>query len=211
MSIVQEYEAFRRASRELNSQVMEKSLSRKAIDRAGNLLGIVRDNTFVFSDEDETSILMDFALHDCRDNGQNAFEVYRETVGWRNETEKAILDAFLASYSSLFRVTSVVEAEATMLLRDLLNQRDNLTLVDIGFSRTSNPGLLLFTRLVPFADDLNMTSGIALVFPSSVEAYLLRRYKRLARKVQAASDPVKRFVAFFELHQECGLPVRYEL
>lgn len=51
MSRVQEYEAFRRATRELNSQVMEKILSRKAMDRAGKLLGIVRGDTFVFSDE----------------------------------------------------------------------------------------------------------------------------------------------------------------
>lgn len=210
VSRVEQYRAFRKASSELGRKVIKKALDREAMDRAGKLLGIAHGKVLVFSDESETGVMADFALFDCRVNGKNAFESYRETVGWENETEKAILDGFLASYTSLFGITSIVVGEATLILRDLLNQAVNLKLVDVALSQTTSPGWLVFTRLVPFDEGVNMTSGMAFVFPGHLEAYLLRQYKKLANKVMSDSEAVRRFVAFYELHKKNGLPIRYE-
>ncbi len=38
---------------------------------------------------------MDFALREYKVNKQTTVELYREKVGWKNEIEKEILDAFI--------------------------------------------------------------------------------------------------------------------
>ena len=58
--------------------------------------------------------------------------------------------------------------------------------------------------------DFNMTSGISFAFPSDLEGYLIRKYKKLTKKVESDSESVKRFVSFFMLSKTDGLEVKYE-
>ncbi|MDO8691653.1 MAG: hypothetical protein Q7R39_16890 [Dehalococcoidia bacterium] len=210
MSRVEEYRAFRKASSELGKKVIKTALDGEAMDQGGKQLGVVHDKVLVFDDQTGPGVLADFTLFDCRVNGKNAFESYREMAGRENEAEEAILDGFLASHTSLFRIASIAPGEATLILQDLLSHATNLKLVDVALSETASPGWLVFTRLVPFTEGLNMTSGIAFVFPGHLEAYLLRQYKKLARNVRSDSEAARRFVAFYELHKKNGLPIRYE-
>ncbi|MBI4316908.1 MAG: hypothetical protein HY675_00340 [Chloroflexi bacterium] len=90
---------------------------------------------------------------------------------------------------------AVSKSDHSLTLRDLLSEREDVKLTDVGFSQTAIVGSLLFLRVVPF-DDFNMTSGIAFVFPDDLESYLLRKYKKLAKKVPSESDSTKRFVSF---------------
>lgn len=94
-------------------------------------------------------------------------------------------------------------------MEDILNKKDNIPLMDIALSKTAVPGILLFTRLIPFKD-FNMTSGAGFVFPGELEKYLLKRYKKLRKKVESDSESVKRFVAFHKLSKSSGLKVKYE-
>ena len=208
MTLMKKYKTYRKIGKELNHKIMDACLDRDVLMRSARLLGIARGDTFVFDSEDETSVLMDFALNEYRVNNKNTIEIYREKVGWQNEIEKDILDALLSSYTSLFKVTSIFEAENALLLNDILNKKDNIKLIDIAFSKTAIPGLLLFIRLVPFKD-FNMTSGVSFVFPSDLEEYLLRRYKKLSKKVKSDSDSIKRFISFFRLNKTDGIKVRY--
>jgi hypothetical protein len=209
MTIQEKYKLFRKASKELNHKIMKKSLDRDVLMKSARLLGIAHGDILVFDSEDETSVLMDFALNDYPLGNKNTVEIYREKIGWQNEVEKEILDALLSSYTSLFNVVSILEAENALYLKDLLNKKDNIKLIDISFSKTAIPGLLLFIRLVPFKD-FCATSGISFVFPGSLEMYLLRRYKKLIKKIISDSDSVKRFVSFFKLNKIDGMEVRYE-
>lgn len=188
---------------------MDSCLDRDVLMRSARLLGVARGDTFVFDSEDETSVLMDFALNEYRVNNKNTIEIYREKIGWQNEVEKDILHALLSSYTSLFKVASISEAENTLLLNDILNKKDNMKIIDIAFSKTAIPGLLLFIRLIPFKN-FNMTSGVSFVFSGDLEEYLLRRYKKLSKKVKSASDSIKRFVSFYKLSKTSGIEVRYE-
>jgi len=212
MTLIEKYKTYRKIGKELNHKIMDSCLDRNVLMRSARLLGIVHGGTLIFDSEDETSVLMDFALNEYRVNNKNIIEIYREKIGWQNEIEKDILDALLLSYTSLFKVTSISEAENTSVLRDILNKRDDIKLIDIASSKTAAPGLLLFIRLVPF-EDFNMTSGISFVFPGDLEEYLLRRYKELGKNVKsdsADSDSIKRFVSFFKLNKTDGIEVRYE-
>ena len=209
MTIIEKYETYRKIGMELNHKIIDTCLDRDVLMKSARLLGIVRGGTLIFDSEDETSVLMDFALNEYRVNNKKTIEIYREKIGWQNEIEKDILDALLSSYTSLFKVTSISEAENTLLLNDILNKKDNIKLIDIAFSKTAILGLLLFIRLIPFKD-FNMTSGVSFVFPGDLEEYLLRRYKKLSKKVKSDSDSIKRFISFFRLNKIDGIEVRYE-
>ncbi|RLF33140.1 MAG: hypothetical protein DRN07_03330 [Thermoplasmata archaeon] len=208
MTIIEKYKTYRKIGMELNHKIMDSCLDRDVLMKSARLLGIARGKTLIFDSEDETSVLMDFALNEYRVNNKNTIEIYREKIGWQNEIEKDILDALLSSYTSLFKVTSIYEAENTLLLNDILNKKDNLKLIDIAFSKTAIPGLLLFIRLIPFKD-FNMTSGISFAFPGDLEEYLLRRYKKLSKKVKTDSESIKRFISFFRLSKTDGIEVGY--
>jgi hypothetical protein len=208
MTIIEKYKEYRKIGRELNQKIMNECLDRNTLIKSARLLGIARGETLVFESEDETSVLMDFALHDYRVNKQNIIEIYREKIGWENEVDKEILDAFISSYTSLFKIISISEAENSLILSDLLNEKDNIKLIDIALSKTAIPGLLVFIRLIPFKD-FNMSTGISFAFPADSENYILKRYKILSRKVKSGSDSIKRFISFYKLSKTQGIEVRY--
>jgi uncharacterized membrane-anchored protein YhcB (DUF1043 family) len=187
---------------------MKHALSKKAFTESGKLLGILQGDIFVFLDEAEADVLMDFALNEYKSNNKNAIETYRERIGGRNDIEKEILDALLSSYTSLFKVVSTSPSESTLILNDLLNEKENIKLIDIKFSKTAVPGLLIFIRLVPFKD-FNMTSGISFVFPASTEDFFLKRYMRLKRAESDVNLPMKRFIFFYNWNKTKGLRVLY--
>lgn len=209
MTLIEKYKTYRKIGMGLTHKIMDSCLDRDVLMKSARLLGIVRGGTLIFDREDETSILMDFALNEYRVNNRNTIEVYWEKMGWQNEMERDILDALLASYTSLFKVISISESENTLVLNDVLNKRDNIKLIDIAFSKSGIPGLLLFIRLVSFKD-FNMTSGVSFVFPGDLEEYVLRRYKKLRKRVKSDSDSVKRFISFYKLSKTDGIEVRYE-
>jgi len=209
MTIIEKYETYRKIGMELNHKIIDTCLDRDVLMKSARLLGIVRGGTLIFDSEDETIVLMDFALNEYMVNNKNTIEIYREKIGGQNEIEKEILDALLSSYTSLFKVTSISKAENTLRLNDILSKKDNIELIDIAFSKTAIPGLLLFIRLIPFRD-FNMTSGVSFVFPGDLEEYLLRRHKKLSKKVKSVSDSIKRFISFFRLNKIDGIEVRYE-
>ncbi len=209
VNLADKYETYRRVSKELSEEIMDTCLDSNALPSAGRLLDIVRGKTFIFDSESDTFALADLALHEHRAGNKTAVELYRGRTKWKNEIEKEIVDAFLSSYTSLFKVVAVSKRESTIILSDILNQSDDIRLIDIGFSGTASPGMLMFSRVVPFKD-FCMTSGISFVFPGDLEDYLLKEYKKLSVKVNSPSDSVRRFVSFFKLNRRKGIEMRYE-
>lgn len=207
MTSVKTYKKYRKAGMKLIQKIMDTSLARDVVIASAKLLGIARGEVLIFDSEDESSVLMDFALNDYKVNNKNTIEMYRDTEGWENETEKEILDAHLASYTSLFKIASISKQDHSILLNDLLNKED-ITLIDINLSKTAVPGLLVFTRIVPFKE-FNMTSGISFAFHRHLEQYLLKRYRILSKKVKSNDKSVKRFVSFHKLSKTKGIEVRY--
>ena len=209
MDTIKKYKKYRKIGMKLNHKIMDKCLDRDTLNKSAKLLDIVKGGTFVFDSEDETSVLMDFALNDYRFVNKNVVERYQEKFGWKNEIEKEILDAKSASYTSLFKINSVSRTENILVLSDLLNKTDDIKLTDIAFS--SNIGLegcLLFTRLVQFKD-FNMTSGVSFVFPPYIEKSIIEKYKTKRKKVKSGNDAIKRFVSFYKLYKRHGIETGY--
>ena len=209
MTLVEKYKKYRKIGMKLNHKIMDNCLDRDTLKKSAKLLGIIHKGIFVFDNDDETNVLMDFALHDYRFINKNVIERYREKFGWKNEIEKDILDALSASYTSLFKITSISRLENTLILRDLLNKKDDIKLIDIAFSNTvTHSGFLVFTRLLPFKD-FNMTSGVSFVFPPYKENFLIREYKNKSKKIKSDNDAIKRFIVFYKLNKTYGIEVSY--
>jgi hypothetical protein len=208
MVSLDQYQAYRKAARELNHQLMDALVERPVLMRAARALDIARGNTFVFESEAEMNVLMDYALYEYRLHGQSLVQRYREQTPSLSPMQRELLDGMCQAYTSLFRITEVQAAESTLVLADRLQQREDIPLIDILFSRTVEPDMLLFTRIVPLPM-MNMTAGIAFVFPGDSEASLLRRYKRLGKRVKVETEAARRLVAFFQLNRTEGIEVAF--
>jgi hypothetical protein len=206
--IIEEYKKYRKISKELNNKIMDKCLDPDVFKKSARLLGAARGDTLILDSEDELDILMDFALREYKVNKQTTVEIYREKIGGENETEKEILDAFVTSYTSLFKIISISKAEKSLILEDILNKKDSIKIIDRALSKSAIPGVLVFIRIVPFKD-FNMSAGILFAFYGELEKDILKKYKMLSKKVRSDSDSVKRFVSFYKLSKTEGIEVRY--
>ncbi len=205
--LVKKYKKYRKVGQALNNQVLE-TFGDGRIGEATRLLGIRKGKTIILEDENQMQPLMDFTLYDCRQDGKNAVEQYQAEIGGKTKIERELLAGMLHSYTSLFRVESIRKAESALVLSDLLTEQEPVKIIDLGFSETAVPGLLIFLRLIPL-DDFNMSAGFSFIFSGDREEHLLRQHKILLRKVKSEETAVKRFVAFFKLNQRIGLGMGY--
>jgi len=210
------YRRYRVDGKALNHKIMEATLDRAAIQHAARALGMMgRDNMVIFDSEDETSVLMDFALYEYKARGKNAVERYQEEIGGETEIERELLAAMVASSTSLFRVESVSRKTYSLSLGDLVNEDRTITLMDINFSQHVKPNYLLFLRPITL-ENFSMTSGIAFIFPRHLESELLKRWRgpqsRGSRHRRRRAQPTfaKRYAIFFKLSKRQGIEVVYE-
>ena len=204
--LLEKYKKYRRRSMKLNTDMIEKCITRNILEKASRYLGILKGNTLIFEYEDEVNVLMDFALHEIKINGKNVIEIYMEKYGFKDEIEKEIINAHLFSYTSLFEVADIFENEGIILLKDLLNKEKKLKLMDIGFSKTASKGLLIFIRILPF-EEFNTTSGISFVFENRLKNRLINEYKTFNKP--AESESMRCFICFHQLYRQYGIDVYY--
>ncbi len=207
-NVIEKYKEYRKISKELNHKIMDKCLDPDVFKKAARLLGAARGDILVLDTEDEMNVLMDFALREYRVKKQTTVEIYQEKIGGENEIEKEILDAFISSYTSLFKIISISKAEKSLTLEDILNQKDDIKIIDRSLSKSAEPGVLVFIRIVPFKD-FNMSAGILFAFYGELQKELIKKYKTLSKKVKSDIESVKRFAAFYNLSKTDGIKVRY--
>lgn len=192
----------REAGMAVNNKLL-KHVSKDMLNHAVKMLGIrMQGNTILFDSEEETSYLMNFLLFDYKVNGKNTVQTYQESHRANTQIEKELISSMRSSYSSLFEVTSI--RGFTVGLRDLFRTTDKpIKLIDVAFSVTASPGTLIFIRLVPVGDRY-MTSGVSFIFRKEIKQYLLRRYRKISKKIEAGDQDMKRYISFFKLNKECG-------
>lgn len=203
------YRRYRRDGTTLNHKIIETMLDKTALQYGGRALGMGSgDSMLVFDSEGETSVLMDYALYEYRHKGKNAVERYWEKVGGETQVERELLAAMAASSTSLFRVEAISRQAYTIYFSDSVEGR-TINLMDVNFSQHVSPGWLLFIRPITL-ESFSMTSGIAFVFQSGMEEYLLRYWRRPSRRAIGHTDSAKRYATFFKLSKRVGSEVRYE-
>jgi hypothetical protein len=203
------YQRYRKAGMELNHKIIDSILGDSGLLHSAKALGMKGPGRQLILDSaDDMSVLMDYMLYEYRAKDRNAVERYQAEVGAANQIEAELLAAMVSSSTSLFKINSVSQRTASLHLSDLLNQANSLTLMDINFSQSCVPGLLLFIRPI-ILENFSMTSGMAFVFPGQEEQFLLKQALHPRRRGQSPRESAKRYQAFYKLSKRRGIDVMY--
>ena len=201
-SLLNEYRRYRNVATALNHRIMNVALDKATLDRAGKWLGITKRGVLVFDSDDETSVLMDYALYEVRKHGKSVVQRYQEEGGEQDQIEQELLAAMVAAKAGLFRVESTSRQMSNVTLSDAIDG-SSVTLTDIGFSQTLTAGPMVFFRPVQLSL-FTMTSGIAFVFPGEMEHELRDLYRKWHDL-----DSSERYARFFKLNRNRGLTTEY--
>ena len=156
--ILDRYKRMRAASLEINRDLTPVCMT--SIERAARDLGVWSNGTIVMDDIDDSAVLMDYAIHDCREDGRNAVQRYAAMNSPAPGSDaEAVLEATKQAFFSVFQVTEVIEGIGVRV-KDILRAREHL-LADVGFSQSAVPDVVLASRTLPF-EDFIMTTGAAL-------------------------------------------------
>jgi len=163
-----DYTKFRKNSREFTQYTLVKKLINKQnIREAAKKLGLSRRGTLVFNDEDDTSILFDFILHNWYVGAKKTINsFYDKNNGPLSEVNKLILNAM---NQSLYRVLVITETlpHSGIIVYDILHL-EKLLLIDNALAKDASVGVLLSTNTLHFGDYVT-TTGAGLVVNRSVD------------------------------------------
>jgi hypothetical protein len=204
---ISKYKKYRRIGKDLVHKIIECYVDDKALTYVTKLMGIKHGREIYIESEEEMIFVMDFLLHEYRVQGKTPLERYREDEKNLSKEEAEIIEARLSAYSSLFEISASDPRVATVTLIDQLNEGQVVTILDLNMSRTAKPGLLVFTRIIPFGD-INTTSGIFALFPETARNTVLQKYKIFKKRVKSDLESIQTFIAFFKLNRTEGLEAR---
>lgn len=118
----------------------------------------MRGDTFVFEDEQEMDVLMDYCIYAYYENGQNAVSRYMDqSPPELGSDEYVVLKAMTESFYTLVHIEQVLKGVGVWA-NDLFSDR-SYPLIDMGLGKSGVKGLVIATRLLPFADFVT-TSGV---------------------------------------------------
>ncbi len=158
------YKRLREVGRSLGSKLV-RAIPKPTLKECARKLGFLADgDVFVFDSEDETAILMDYAIHSHRAGGKTVLEWYVAAEHPPADADEAAL--LQASRNARFSIYSVerVDKGLGVEVEDAF-ARDRMFVVDIGFSETGVKGLALAARLVPLPDFYISTGAALPVLP----------------------------------------------
>lgn len=203
------YKKYRKVGRKLN-QKLTKEMDSERLNLAIELLKFEREgNKIIMESDEEMAHMNDFIVNEPFHENRSLFSL--NLIKPKGEIEKELLEAMSNAYSSLFAIDEVIPENSELILRDLLNDNNKIRLIDMGFSMSAfmNPDILIFTRIIPLPDFF-MTSGASFVFDENDESFLLRQYKKMKKKPLHSNESVSRFIHFFLLNRNQGMPVFYQ-
>lgn len=166
---IKTYIRLRNVLKMMHQELMHR-LPQKAIMECAKKLGLAKGKVLVFSNPDETSVLIDYCLYCHRTGGKTVIDRYAEKKPPPSQSdEKTVLVAMSASYFSVFMIRQAYKSRG-VLLYDFYKKRDVL-LMDIGLGDSGVSDLALAGRVLPFSG-YHMTAGafLPLFEPPVIEA-----------------------------------------
>ncbi|MBT9315710.1 hypothetical protein [Leptothoe spongobia] len=205
---LKEYKQMRRVGKRLSEKIPEQYGLETELPRMIRVMGVGQGKRLVLENEEEVNFLIDFYLHEILSNGQTMLERYRSDHTHLKSEEISYLDAAKASYTSLFKISSVHPKQNCLTVNDLLNTSDHqpLSVININLSKTAKPGYVVFSRLLPYKQ-FNAFSGMFAVFDEGSDRALLKRYKVMKKRIKSDRESVQRFVACFKINRVIGIPI----
>jgi len=202
--LVRQYQHYRTVFRELNHKIIKTYFNRALIEKSARMLKLGQNNQLALDSVGDLDVLMDFALYEIRQtDGKNFLERYAEENHGDDAIERNLLMAMLKARTGLFKVSKVLKNKRQMVCENLTLPEASAALTDINLAKTIEEGLIVFMRPICMSK-FTMTSGIAFVFPSTLEQELLHHWKRFDAKSNA-----DRYAWFFKKSKQSGLEIAY--
>ncbi len=157
--------------------------------KAGKKLGLAVGKTVVFENENELTILMDYAIYNERSGPYNAIERFLNLNKDIESEHEKFFDAIRKSFYSVFEVVRRASGFG-LELRDLLTGA-SISVVDVNLSNSPLLPNILCGRVIPFITDFYCTSGTFLpVTHNWAKDAIMKIVKKYAAHVHSDEQPV---------------------
>lgn len=206
MKLSAEYRHYREIGKNLNGKILSFMDAEKYFIDVVSVLKISFSGSTLFLEHEyEMDFITDYFIFDFNINGRNPVQIFKENeIIKMSDEENELIESYICSYCSLFKVVSVDKSESVLYLYDLLSDEERIIkIIDFGFSSTAEVGVLIFIRVISVSN-FNMTSGVVFVFRENIEFYLLRQYKKFLKKTEGLTLSAKRFLIFYLLNRSEG-------
>jgi len=160
-NVLVDYQRLRSVGVRLSNKLVSR-LSRDALYEGAKKLGFLRGGKFVFENEDESSVLMDYCIYNVYRQGRNAIDEYVSECAADHDSDE--MTCLHAMQHATYVLIAVLGAEPGVgcHVRNLYTDEKRL-LADVGLSKTTEPGFVFASRLLDFGDFVS-TGGAALPF-----------------------------------------------
>jgi hypothetical protein len=178
--LLAEYHRLREVSRSLHNRLI-KQIPKPVLTSSAERLGLLGpgpgrhgEEVLLLEDEYEISVLMDYCLYHGRQGGADRTVIDQAIAEAppAGSDEELLLQAMQDARFSVFAVEEAVPGLGVQV-RDLLRD-EPLFLVDIGFSQTADPGMVLAGNVISLPG-LSMTTGAMLPVDRSIVEDLVER------------------------------------
>jgi hypothetical protein len=144
---------------QINKKLVRR-LPTDVLQEGAEKLGMFRGGRFVFDNEDQTSVLMDYCIYDVYRKGRNAVDHY--LCDHSPDPESDELACLRAMQHTTFALIVVLDVEQGVgcHVRNLFTEETHL-LIDMGLSVSAQRGAIIATRLLDYGEYVT-TSGAAL-------------------------------------------------
>lgn len=147
-ALIEEYRQLRERMRAINSQAI-KEIMRNELEGAAKELGLLgRGNTLIFESGEDQALLMDHALYDWQRHGKSIIQHFMRGNPPLEDLDRLIYQAMEEAFISIFQIEKV--GSGFIVLQDLIVRERKLRLVDLSMSASTRPGIIVYTRVLPF-------------------------------------------------------------
>jgi hypothetical protein len=203
---IKDYLEYRETGKKLVYKILDSN-KREDMIFAGKFLGFWDGHAMVFDKDEESNVLMEFAIFEKNRHGKRLVDIFYDSDITLNDIEEELLQGQVECYSSLFEIVNIDGSRYEIKLADLLNNEyPDFTLMDIGLSRTAQTGSLIYTRLIP-VKDIHMTSGVSFAFLPGVKDRLLNDISNEKFRKRRKLNSADMFLLMFRKSNIYGIDV----
>ncbi len=183
--LIAHYQMIRQAQRTIIDRLC-KGLSKEAFNAAAANLGMLQNGILVLDSEDEMAVLMDYAIHDVREQGMNAIERrLTESLPLAGSEDMLILQGMRQARYSIY-IVEAIEAGVGVQVCDVL-YGGTIFMFDINLSKSTEEGAMMAARIATI-DGISMSTGAGLpiaVIPTAMRENVKEKLREQFRAAAA--------------------------
>jgi len=201
---INEYQKYRKAGME-NISLVFNLVTKEDFEHSAALLNMISNGAIISDNDTDQTALMDLIVFEKHKKPQTIIEEFYETADELPDLQEDILEGMIDNHLSVFEVKDIDRNSAVITLTDLLDKgKREYRLIDISASKTSMPGHILITRLIPIKD-LFMTSGNIFSFKKEHKNKILDNisFQKLKHRRNLTTKEI--FIMGYFMHNDFGI------